>query len=154
MSKLKLENVYKLSNTRDPGSVQLKSLEWAVLTQLDGSKSVAEVADVLAMTKEEIFPIFEKLIKEGVVEGVTVESKQVEYLSEDFFKEMEKILVLLIGPVASIIIDDVLFDMNKEKDNVEKDEAGALVEAVSAEINDSVKQLQFQQEMLKKLQEI
>ena len=154
MADIKLENVYKLGGSKDPGSAQLKSLEWAVLTQLDGKKSVGAVADILAMTKEEIVAIFEKLISEGIVEQVARENLDVEYLSKEFFDEMEKILVVLIGPVASIIIDDVLFDMNKNKEDFEKDEAGALVEAISTEIDDTSKRLQFQQAMLKKLQEI
>ena len=152
MSPVKLESVFKLGGANEPSSVQLKSMEWAVLTQLDGKRSVREVSEVLAMDDLEIATIVDKLLSEGVIIEIKQTIAPQAFLPPDFFDSMELNLVHLIGPVASIIIDDVLFDMNKERDQVEVEEAGTLVESVSAEIDDDTKKMQFQQSMLNTLQ--
>jgi hypothetical protein len=66
----------------------------------------------------------------------------------DFFKRLEEVLVGTIGPVAPFVIDDVLLDINTERDRVEKENVPLLTEAVSQQIADEDKRLKFQQEML------
>lgn len=152
MSSKIIDCIYKVGGDQQPPGVKLKSTEWAVLTQMDGKKTVGEIADTLAMSEVEITAIIESLEEQSVIENIGSSTEVVEYIAPGFFDELQQILIRLIGPVAAIIIDDILIDMGKEKDNVEKENISIFVEAVSNEIDDEKKKLSFQQIMLEKLQ--
>lgn len=78
----------------------------------------------------------------------------IQYVREDFFKHLEAVLVKIIGPVASYIIDDVLADLNTERSRISKENAALLTEAISQQISDEDKRLKFQQEMLEYLKQL
>lgn len=151
MKAKEINNIYKVGGAREPASVELKSTDWAVLTQMDGNKTIAEIADTLAMSEAEILSIVENLNGQQLIEKIGSGKKAVEYIAPEFFDELEHVLIRLIGPVGVIIIDDILIDLKKEKDSVEKEYISTLVEAISDEIDDEGKKLSFQQTMLGKL---
>jgi hypothetical protein len=154
MNSRKFDYIYKVSDEKQPSSVKLNSTEWAVLTQLDGKKTIGEIAEILAMNSAEIILIVDLLEEQKLIENIGTQDTAVEFLSDDFFAEMEQTLIRLIGPVGSIIIDDVLLDLKKDRKSVETDEVSTLVEAISVEIDDESKQLTFQQKMLNLMQNI
>ena len=69
-------------------------------------------------------------------------------VGEDFFTQVEDVLVNYIGPVAPYVINDVLLELNEEKDKFLKEKAPLLIESLSQEILDDSKRVQFQREML------
>jgi hypothetical protein len=77
-----------------------------------------------------------------------VGNQSIPYVSADFFKRLEEILVKIIGPVAPFVIDDVLVDLNTERSRVDKENVPLLTEAISQQITDEDKRLKFQREML------
>jgi hypothetical protein len=83
-----------------------------------------------------------------------VAGQTIQYVREDFFKRLEEVLVKIIGPVASYIIDDVLADLNTERSRISKENAALLTEAISQQISDEDKRLKFQQEMLEYLKQL
>jgi hypothetical protein len=83
-----------------------------------------------------------------------VAGQTIQYVREDFFKRLEEVLVKIIGPVASYIIDDVLVDLNTERSRISKENAALLTEAISQQISDEDKRLKFQQEMLEYLKQL
>ena len=154
MNSKKLEEVYKISGDKQPASVKLNSTEWAVITQMDGKKTVGEIADILAMNQSEILLIVDLLEEQKVIESIGSGEKSVDYLSSEFFAEMEQALIRIIGPVGTIIIDDVLMDLKKDRITFEAEEVSTLVEAISVEIDDETKQLSFQQKMLSMMENL
>ena len=154
MNSKKLESVYKVGGDKQPASVKLNSTEWAVLTQMDGKKTVGEISDILAMNPSEILLIVDLLAEQQLIENMGSSNESVVYLSPEFFADMEKALIRLIGPVGSIIIDDVLLDLKRDRQSMETEEVSMLVEAISAEIDNENKQLSFQQKMLNMMQNV
>ena len=154
MNSKKLESVYKVGGDKQPASVKQNSTEGAVLTQMDGKKTVGEIADILAMNPSEILLIVDLLAEQQLIENMGSSNESVVYLSPEFFADMEKTLIRLIGPVGSIIIDDVLLDLKRDRQSVETEEVSMLVEAISAEIDNENKQLSFQQKMLNMMQNV
>ena len=75
-------------------------------------------------------------------------NQSIPYVSADFIKRLEEILVKIIGPVAPFVIDDVLVDLNTERSRVDKENVPLLTEAISQQITDEDKRLKFQREML------
>jgi hypothetical protein len=83
-----------------------------------------------------------------------VASQSIKFNREVFFKRLEEVLVKNIGPVASYIIDDVLSDLNTERDQVSGENAALLTEAISHQIADEDKRLKFQQDMLEYIKQL
>ncbi|RMG61338.1 MAG: hypothetical protein D6715_13840 [Calditrichaeota bacterium] len=145
--------IFKLSNRRSPQEVKLKSLEWAVITQLNGEKTVAQIGEILALNQEELQDIFGRLIQEGLLELVN-HSSTTQVVPQHLLKEIEYILTLYVGPIAAILVDDVLSEMKLERKSVEVRYLPFLVERLSYEITSPEKQLKFQREALEIIRDL
>lgn len=66
----------------------------------------------------------------------------------NFFAQMEHELTKVMGPVATLIIDDEVAALGAAKDVFPRDRLAELVEKVSSEITDEAKRDSFQQTML------
>ncbi|NIO70841.1 MAG: hypothetical protein GTN71_17855 [Anaerolineae bacterium] len=65
-----------------------------------------------------------------------------------FFAQIEHELAKVMGPVATLIIDDEVAALGADKDSFPRDRVAELVEKVSSEITDEDKRASFQQMML------
>lgn len=140
--------VFKINAEKPPTEVNLKSTEWAIITQVDAEKTVQEIIDNLSLTEEEGLPLFYNLIKHQLIEIKELKKEVQDYAPPEFFKSLEETLVKVIGPVASYIIDDVLWELNENRDKFIKEKIPVLIESISQEISDEAKRYEFQQEML------
>lgn len=142
--------VFRLSSQRSPQQVKLLHLEWAVVTQLDGEKTVGQISDILALSKTEMQDIFKNLLKEGLLELVSVSPDNL-YLQPGLFVEIEYELTTLMGPVAGVLIEEVLQSMRKSRDQFEKNALASLIDLLSSHINDAEKQIEFQRNIYPKI---
>ena len=53
-------------------------------------------------------------------------------------------MTLLLGPVAGLILDDVFELLRTNKDNIKKNQLPILLDLLSNQITDPVKQIEFQ----------
>ena len=141
--------VFRLSSRRSPKEVKLLHLEWAVVTQLDGEKSVGNIANILALSQVEARDIFSRLVAEGLLELVTTSPADA-HLPPEVFDDIEHELTLLMGPVACILIDDVLQEIGKVREKVEKPVLPLILDFLTNHIPDAAKQLEFQKNILTK----
>jgi hypothetical protein len=147
--------IFKLSAKKSPAEVKLKSKEWTVLTQINGSRTVMEIADVLRLDEFEATKILYDLYTTGLLEISSIaEAPAKEVVSEEFFNTLESELTKILGPVASIIIEDHISSSGETKEAFAKDKIAPLVESLSAEISDMTKRLAFQQVMLNELKKL
>lgn len=142
--------VFTLNSQRSPQKVKLLHLEWAVITQLDGEKTVGQIAVKLALNREEIQEIFKKLIDEELLELVN-RSDGNRYVPIDFFDNIAHEMTLLLGPVAGIVLQDVLENMRKNREHFEKNQLPALVDLLTNQIDDPMKQKVFQKRIYPKI---
>ncbi|MEJ2051598.1 MAG: hypothetical protein P8Y60_17495 [Calditrichota bacterium] len=91
-------------------------MEWAVVTQLDGEKTVGQIAENLALNSKEINEILERLGQEDLLELVE-NSDEDQTIPNEFFNKLNHEMTFLLGPVASIVINDVLETMRKVLNN-------------------------------------
>ena len=139
--------IFRLTNKRSPKEVSLKSLEWAVITQVNGEKTVAQIGETLALNQVELEEIFSRLVSEGLLEFV--ESKQPDTSpSPAFIKELERQFKLCVGPIADIILNDTLAELKTSRQYLEKEQIPLLVELLSLQISSEKKRTEFQKEML------
>ncbi|HHJ53172.1 MAG TPA: hypothetical protein ENJ89_08255 [Caldithrix abyssi] len=137
-----------MSKTKSPSEVTLRSAEWAIITQIDGHKSIHEISRALAMTMDEAMDLFNGLYQKGLIDIISTEKIKETLIPVDFFDRLQTELTKIIGPVAPFVIDDVLWNMNCKKDAVPVDRLPELIETISEEIPDEKKKLTFQQQML------
>jgi hypothetical protein len=140
--------VFTVKQEKPGKGLDLKSTEWAVFTQVDGEKTVQSIIDGLAFSEEEGLQIFYNLYAGGLIKVKDVRKKEQDVVSPFFFKALEEILIKIIGPVAGYIIDDVLWEMDENREHLLKEQVPILTESISQEISDDEKRVQFQQEML------
>ncbi|OGB69930.1 MAG: hypothetical protein A2Y94_08745 [Caldithrix sp. RBG_13_44_9] len=141
----KIENnmIFVLSNERSPEDADLLHLEWAVVSQLDGQKTVGQIAENLALSRTEIEEIFRKLSSQNLLVLVNRSGRD-SLVSPEFFKILNHEMTLLLGPVAGIILEDVLEMMRMNRDNFEVQNLPVLIELLTNQIDDPVKQVEFQ----------
>lgn len=140
--------VFKLAPTGVGTEISLSSLEWGVITQIDGVKTVKEIAGNLALTLDETFQIISSLRKKGLIFFDHQVDVKVEYVNEAVLKKVTDKLMRYIGPVAQYLITDVLTELNLTPDKLPKERLPEFIELLSDEISDENKKINFQREML------
>jgi len=146
--------VFTVNPDNPHSEVQLKSSEWAVITKIDGDKTLQSLIDVIGLKEEEVLGLVFGLYKKALIQIKEILSPNKIYASEKFFEQLEATLATTIGPVANYLIDDVLWEMNEKRENFFKDKVPFLIESISQEINDEQKSVLFQQEMLEKIKRL
>ena len=141
--------VFKLSSKRAPDEVQLKHDMWSVLSQIDGKKTVGNIAAELKIGEYNAARILYKLFSSGLIEVATgPQRKARKTVDAGFFDFVEKELAAIIGPMASVILDDDINDLGEERGGFPVDKVSLLVEKLSGEISDETQRIAFQKSIL------
>ncbi len=141
--------MFKLSTLRVPEEITVKHDEWSVLTQIDGNKTVGEISDGLEMGEYDTAKIIYKLFLGGLIDvGMEPKLKTKEIVDPGFFDFMEKKLREIIGPVASVVLEEEIRAMGEEKGNFPMGKVSFLVEKMSGEIADENETIHFQKMIL------
>lgn len=122
--------------------------QWKVLALCDGSKRVSDIAASLHWdifkTSKTIF----QMIQAGLLEraGEVLEEQkavQKKTVNGNFFPFVENELKKLMGPIAPIIIDDIVDEIGESKESFPQEMVDKLVESIVAEIPDMTKRAEF-----------
>jgi hypothetical protein len=141
--------VFKLSSKRAPDEVRLKHDAWSVLSQIDGKKTVGDISDELKIGEHDTARILYKLFSSGLIEvAVELQRKEKKIASTAFFTFVEEKLTAIIGPVASVILEEEIMDMGEEKGTFPVDKVSLLVEKLSRDITDDAQRIAFQKTAL------
>ncbi len=139
----------KINPDNPPTASNLTLTEWKVIMQVDGKKNLQNIIDELSIGEEESLAILHELYKKNLIEIVVQDDVQEQLAGEEFFQNLENILVKIIGPVAVYIINDVLWELNETREKFVVEKIPSLTESISREILDEIKRVQFQKDMLK-----
>lgn len=147
--------IFKMSSTDIAGEVNLKPETWRVLTQINGTRSVAEIARMLAMDEMVASQIADTLYKAGVLE-VAAGSVAPPRATIDgvFFDQVSRELARAMGPLAEFIIDDEIERLGEKREAFPRDRIADLVERVSESIRDDAERVKFQQVMLEAIRRL
>ncbi|MBW2039726.1 MAG: DUF4388 domain-containing protein [Deltaproteobacteria bacterium] len=141
--------VFKLSALRAPDEITLGHSEWSVLSQIDGNKTVGEIAEGLEMGEYDTARTIYKLFLSGLIEvAVEPKLKSKKTVDPGFFDFVEERLTKIIGPVAPVILEEEIRGVGEERSNFPLDKASILVEKVSGEISDDAQRIEFQKVVL------
>lgn len=149
--------VYRLAS-RPSADVQLRAEDWSVLTQLDGEKTIMEIAEASQLNELFTSKIISRLHELGLIELVAVQMAEpaplVDVVDGAFISQIESDLMQAIGPMASIVVEDCAEQMGHSRDGVPKDAVPELVERLANEIPDNARRTKFQEAMLDRMRNL
>ncbi|MBW1796818.1 MAG: hypothetical protein JRJ21_00150 [Deltaproteobacteria bacterium] len=142
--------VFRRVTRADAGEFSLDGQMLSVLMELDGRKSVAVVAKNAGLSMGIMRRVVSKLLELNLIEPV---DEAISILDKDFFDYLKSQLALAIGPIAEIIIEDVVFDLGHSLSQFPSYRAAELVDLISQEIQREEKRTGFKQNMVSKIRE-
>jgi hypothetical protein len=149
--------IYRLAS-RPSADIQLRAEDWSVLTQLDGEKTVMEIADASQLNELFTSKIICRLYELGLLELVAIQAAEaappVDFVEESFVTSVEADLMQAIGPMASIVIDDCAEQMGHSRFELPKEAVPEFVERLANEIPDVARRTRFQEAMLDRMRSL
>ena len=143
------EAVFKISPSGSTNTVSLKPIEWQVLAQINGERSVIEIGEILDLHEFEVARIIYSLASAGLLHEVNVSKVGFRAIVDDsFFVQLYEIFTDVMGPIGPIIIEEEITLLGEDRNGFPQEKAAELVERISLEITDGAKRAQFQKKMV------
>lgn len=143
------EVVFKFSQDGMHDAISLQPDDWHVLAQVNGTANVAVIANLLSSDELEVAATLARLARAGLLE--TVENPQAvggPTIDSSFFAKLNDAFVEIMGPMASIIIDECVAALGETKSAFPRAKMATLIERISSEIDTRDKRVRFEQMML------
>jgi hypothetical protein len=149
------KTIFRLSTQSVPGEIQLSPEAWRVVAQINGARTLTEIADNLNTDSLAIARTAEGLYRLGLFEaGDQSEPPARATVNGVFFNNIEAEFVKMIGPFGQVLIEDELTKLGESRQNFPRDKVAALVEGVSNHITDEQRRLNFQRIMLEAIRKL
>jgi hypothetical protein len=128
------------------GTVRLAKDEWDILARIDGRKSLEDISYEMDQPPLDVVKAIQRFSKAGLIgighrrpeTGSTV-------FGADYLSALEKELKLSVGPVASIVLEEALKDLQVAGEPLTEDQIEILLERLSKAIPEAEKKSDFQQ---------
>lgn len=158
-----LDAILVMNPAGQNGEIRLQPDEWNFLSKVDGKKTLGDLVRSVDMSELSIFAITVKLTQKGILkvvgpahrgkaeeaelEALTKEEKEGEISKK--LESLEKIFMRYVGPMGTIIMDEITESLNIHKEHVSSEEILELVEKLSLEIESEEEKSQFEEEVSK-----
>ncbi len=142
--------IFRALATENVGEVTLDGRSLKVLLELDGKKTVFEVAKRLGISVNQVREVLESLYKRALIE---LAEDSIPFVDGEFMAYLKGQLSMLIGPLASLIIEETVESLGERLDRFPVSGLAELIEALSNEIPREDKKMVFKRAMLNKIKE-
>jgi hypothetical protein len=136
---------YRKRIRRDLQSVSLNADMIRLLLVIDERKSLYQISAEAEMDTATFKRTLGRLLEQGLVEPVQRETLP---LDHTFLNAMRLNLSRVVGPMAEILIDDVMAEMSISPSHIPADEAAEIINRLALEIPDELSQIQFKKSMI------
>ena len=130
---------------KDSNEISLDADMIRLLIAIDENKSFYQIAEEVDMQAATLKTTLSKLLDQGLIEPV---NKDVPYLNHLFLEALRINLSKAIGPMAEILIVDVVEDMNLKASEIPTNQAAELINNLSLEIPEEKNRIEFKKSML------
>ena len=130
---------------KDSDEISLDADMIRLLIAIDENKSLHQIAEEVDMETTTLKKTLTKLLKQGLIEPV---KKDVPYLDYVFLEALRINLSKVIGPMAEILIEDVVAEMELKTSEIPVNQAAELINNLSLEIPDEKNRIEFKKSML------
>jgi len=140
---------FKKANLNIDGDIILSSQEFRLLSLIDEKKEIGLIARESGMDLDDFKGHMVKFHKMGLI--IPVVKKIIQRYGPDFLQELISILTYHVGPVANIIMTDILSDMDIRDKKIPVDDLGKLLSKITDEISDTNQKIEFNNQVEKLL---
>lgn len=146
----------RLSSAAPAGPVTLQPHEWLVITHINGHRTITDTAASMGRDDFAVGKVIYRLIVAKLVDVHTEAPVAVAKPTTNpaFFRALTQATASAVGPLASIIVDDAIEDLEASRGDFHRELVSSLVERVASEIREPDKRVQFQQTMLATLRQL
>jgi hypothetical protein len=137
--------VYRKNIRKDIQTVSLDADMIRLLRAIHETKSLARIAAETKMEPATLQKNLDKLLGQGLIEPAP---KSTIVLDRAFIQAVQLNLSRAIGPMAGILLEDNLADLNLNASRMTLDQAAELVNHLALEIPDEKIRLQFKKSMI------
>jgi predicted transcriptional regulator len=130
---------------KDSDEISLDADMIRLLIAIDENKSLYQIAEEVDMETTTLKKTLSKLLDQGLIEPV---KKDVPYLDHVFREALRINLSKVIGPMAEILIEDVVAEMELKTSEIPVNQAAELINNLSLEIPDEKDRIDFKKSML------
>ncbi len=139
------ENYYRKVIRTDSDQISLDADMIRLLIAIDESKSLYQIADEVEMKAVTLKKNLSKLLEQGLIEPV---KKDLPVLDKIFLQALKINLSMVIGPMAEILIEEVVSEMELTSPEIPVHQAAELITILSHEILDEGKRIEFKKSMM------
>jgi hypothetical protein len=127
------------------GTVKLAKDEWDILARIDGRKSLEDICYGMDLPPLDVVKAMQRFSKAGLI-GIGRRRPETgsAVFGADYLSALEKELKLAVGPVASILLEEALKDLQVAGEPLTEAEIEALLERLSKAIPEAKKRSVFQ----------
>ena len=145
-------NIYYRKVIRnDSNEISLDADMIRLLLAIDENKSLYQIAEEVDMETTTFKQTLSKLMEQGLIEPV---KKDAPVLDENFIGQLQINLSRAIGPMAEILIEDIVAEMELKISEIPIHQAAELINNLSLEIPHDENRIQFKRSMLDILNKI
>jgi len=140
--------IYSLDPDIKDKDINLKSIQWKILANINGKLSIADIARNIGLGVSDAMKVFYTLIKLELLrdadlsEGETV-AMAIDLPETSFIKALRDDLTRAIGPIAPFIIMETANDMDLDLLSDDVGQRAAMIETLSSKIPDEEMSLKF-----------
>jgi len=149
--RLSAENPFDLNailclHPQASGTIRLKKEEWDILARIDGRRSLKDISDEMYVAPLDLFKAIQRFRDAGLVgESSRYPEAAGVAFGEEYLAALERELNLVVGPIAPILLEEALKDLEESTEPRIEDKMEILLERLSTAIPDEEKRLQFLQ---------
>jgi DNA-binding MarR family transcriptional regulator len=140
---------FKKSVSNIDGDIILSSQEFRLLSLIDENKEIGLIARESGMDMDDFKRHMSKFFKMGLI--IPVVKRTIRCYSPDFLEALIKILTYYVGPVAKIIMADILSDMDIQDKKIPVADLEKLLFKITDEISDINQKIEFNNKVKKLL---
>jgi len=128
------------------GIVRLTKDDWDILARIDGRKSLEDISFETDLPPLDLAKAVQRFYKAGLIgAGPRSPDKAGVVFGADYLSAVETELKLTVGPVASIILEEALKDLQEAGEPLTEDQIEILLQRLSKAIPEEEKRSGFQQ---------
>jgi hypothetical protein len=148
------KTVFRIAELADDntGPVTVPNVGWRVLTKLDSTRSVQDVADSLRIPFAYTAKVIYSLHKSGLVEAVKAPVKPAaEIVPPALLSRVTNILTDVIGPMAPLVLRDQIEALGESPDSLPETKLDELITLIGREISDGMLKSRFEESMVQEI---
>jgi hypothetical protein len=141
--------VFRPADLENSRVISLDGRMLSIFIEFDGSRTVAEIADLLHVETGAIIRIVKRLSELGLIEPVTDIART---LAPGVLDHVTRQLALAVGPVAVVLVEDEIRDLGYRSDSFPVPRLGELIDRLSGTIRKEGKKQAFLSAMAELMQ--